>query len=309
MTTVSVVIPCYRSTSGFPQRVRSVVSELEALGVDVEVLLVADGLETARSLPYKEASTLGPSVKPVVHIRNYGEQQAVRTGILLSTGAVIVTLDDDGQHKPEDIRLLVEPVLSGEALLVYGLPRGNPHGRARTFLSRTGKSIVTNFLGVPASSISSFRAFSGRLREAFATAGSRGLIVDSVLLDHADEPAGVLLDFVVRAEGKSGYSPRDLLRHAIDLFFSFPGRPLRFVAVLGAVGVVVGMTVMGATAVAAFYLGGLPDGYATIVGLVAFLSGIQLVGISVVAEYVGRLYEQGIRSDAISARDFEPLKD
>jgi hypothetical protein len=176
-------------------------------------------------------------------------------------------------------------------------------------LSRAGKSIVARVSGVPASSISSFRAFSGRLREAFATAGSRRLIVDSVLLDHADEPAGVLLDFVVRAEGKSGYSPRDLLRHAVDLFFSFPVRPLRFVAVLGAVGVLVGMTVMGVTAVEAFLLGSLPDGYATIVGLVACLSGIQLVGLGVVAEYVGRLYEQSIRSDALSAHDFEPLKD
>jgi polyisoprenyl-phosphate glycosyltransferase len=301
MPTISVVIPCYHSSAGFADRVATVAKVLEErVGrKSAEIVLVADGWDTATNPHFQAALAVSPAVREVVHVRNYGEQSALRTGILHSTGDVIVTMDDDGQHSAEDIETVVGPVFSGDAVLVYGIPRNDPHGSFRGFLSRTGKKLVSKLSGLPVESVSSFRAFTGRLREAFQEVRTRDVIVDSILLDHVDTPHTVTLDYRERQEGSSGYSTKSLLRHAINLVFSFPSRPLRVLGIAGMVGFVFGLVVLVATAIEALFFNGLPEGYATLVGLIAVLSGIQLVGISAMAEYLGRLYERGIRSDVI----------
>jgi glycosyltransferase involved in cell wall biosynthesis len=298
---VSVVIPCYRSGEGFPGRVAGILEALGNLGpaIDPEIVLVADGWETATSSDFLDAAELSEHISAVSHLRNYGEQSALRTGILHSTGDVIVTMDDDGQHDPTDIAAVVSPVLSGRDILVYGFPHNDPHGSFRGFLSRWGKKVVARLSGFPVESVSSFRAFIGDLRGAFTEVRTRDLIVDSVLLDHVEKPGTILLDYRERQEGKSGYSGRALLRHAINLVFSFPSRPLRVLGIAGVTGFIFGLVVLIFTAIEAVFFGGLPEGYPTLVGLVAVLSGIQLVGISAMAEYLGRLYERGIRSEVI----------
>lgn len=301
MPTVSVVIPCYHSSAGFADRVSAIVDAVSHhVGHQAtEVILVADGWDTATNLNFQAALSVAPSVRDVVHVRNYGEQSALRTGILHSTGDVIVTMDDDGQHSADDIERVLNPILSGDAVLVYGIPVNDPHGSLRGFLSRTGKKLVSKLSGLPVESVSSFRAFRAQLRDAFQEVRTRDVIVDSILLDHVDTPHTVTLEYRERQEGSSGYSTKSLLRHATNLVFSFPSRPLRVLGIAGLVGFVFGLVVLVATAIEAIFFDGLPEGYATIVGLIAVLSGIQLVGISAMAEYLGRLYERGIRSDVI----------
>lgn len=301
MSKVSVVIPCYHSSVSFSDRVAAIAEVVEKrVGQkSTEIILVADGWDTATHPHFQAALSVSPSVKEVVHVRNYGEQSALRTGILHSTGDVIVTMDDDGQHSAADIDSVLAPVLSGDAVLVYGIPLNDPHGSFRGFLSRTGKKLVSQLSGLPVESVSSFRAFRGQLREAFHEVRTRDVIVDSILLDHVDAPHTVMLDYQERQEGSSGYSARSLLRHAINVVFSFPSRPLRVLGIAGMVGFFFGLVVLVATAIEALFFDGLPEGYATLVGLIAVLSGIQLVGISAMAEYLGRLYERGIRSDVI----------
>jgi len=298
---VSVVIPCYQSSEGFSKRVSDIVDAMKKLGANIEfeVVLVADGWETANRETFRAALEVSPHITHLTHLRNYGEQSALRTGILHSTGDVIVTMDDDGQHSPEDIARVVGPVLAGSEVLVYGVAHNNPHGSFRGFLSRSGKKLVSKLSGLPVESVSSFRAFTGSLRGAFAEVRTRDLIVDSVLLDHVDTPSTVELAYREREEGTSGYSAKSLLRHAVNLVFSFPSRPLRILGIAGMVGFVFGFVVLIATAVEALFFEGLPEGYATLVGLIAVLSGIQLVGISAIAEYLGRLYERSIRSEVI----------
>jgi len=298
---VSVVIPCFHSSAGFADRVSEVVEALSTIvpAEQAEVVVVADGWETATHPHFQAALTVSDIVTSVTHVRNYGEQSALRTGILHSTGDVIITMDDDGQHSAADLAHLVEPVLSGKAILVYGIPHNDPHGSFRGFLSRSGKKLVSKLSGLPVESVSSFRAFRGQLRDAFREVRTRDVIVDSILLDHVDSPHTVALEYRERQEGSSGYSTKSLMRHAINLVFSFPSRPLRVLGIAGLLGMVFGLVVLVATAIEALFFDGLPEGYATLVGLIAVLSGIQLVGISAMAEYLGRLYERGIRSDVI----------
>ena len=301
MPVVSVVIPCYHSSAGFAHRIRDLVTALGKIvpSKEAEIILVADGWETGSHPHFQAAVGVSDIVRPVTHVRNYGEQSALRTGILHTSGEVIVTMDDDGQHSASDLSHVVEPVLSGDAVLVYGIPQNDPHGTLRGFLSRSGKKLVSKLSGLPVESVSSFRAFRGQLRDAFHEVRTRDVIVDSILLDHVGVPHTVAVEYHERQEGASGYSTKSLLRHAINLVFSFPSRPLRVLGIAGLVGMVFGLVVLIATAIEALFFDGLPEGYATLVGLIAVLSGIQLVGISAMAEYLGRLYERGIRSDVI----------
>lgn len=304
---LSVVIPCFLSSEGFPDRIRELDAVLDGLKQShSEIVLVADGPETASRPGFIAATHQSSRVRSVVHLRNYGEQSALRTGILHSTGDVIVTMDDDGQHNPRDIPQVIEAVVAGSSPLVYAIPRNEPHSALRGFLSRGGKRIVSALSGFPVGSVSSFRAFRGAYRNAFAEVRTRDVIVDSILLDHAPTPTVVFVDYQERAEGRSGYRFRTLLRHAVNLLFSFPSRPLRVVGAVGVLGILFGMVILGWTVVEALTVGGLPSGYPTLVGLVAVLSGIQLVGLGAIAEYLGRLYERGLRSEVmISSPDLD----
>lgn len=298
---LSVVIPCYQSSDGFADRIREldhVVDTLEEL--ETEIVLVADGRDTGSRDAFIAATQVSPRVKSVVHLRNYGEQSALRTGILRSSGDVIVTMDDDGQHNPADIPEIVRAVVDGHSPLVYAIPRNDPHSAVRGMLSRGGKRLVSALSGLPVDAVSSFRAFSGDFRDAFKEVRTRDVIVDSILLDHAVTPTVVFVDYHKRVEGASGYRLSTLFRHAVNLLFSFPSRPLRAVGTVGLLGVLFGLGILGWTVVEALTVGGLPSGYPTLVGLVAVLSGIQLVALGAIAEYLGRLYERGLRSEVMT---------
>lgn len=312
MPILSVIIPCYHSSPGFPERVRQLSTTLEKdfpTG-ETEIILVADGLETASNPYFQAAVRISETIRQVTHFSNYGEQRALITGILSSAGDVVATMDDDGQHDEAVIFKLCQPVLSGNASLVYGVPSNSPHGYARGFLSKAVKNVVSKLSGFPVGTVSSFRAFRGELRQAFRGVRTRDVIIDSLLLDHAERLKTIPVPYRRREEGESGYPIRALLRHAVNIFFSFPSRPLRAIGLWGTFGLIFGALVLTVTLVESLFFGHQPEGYATLIGVVTVLSGIQLLGISVTAEYLGRLYEAHLQSHSIvvSSPLNEPLQ-
>src|ERR1700687_244792 len=137
---VSVVVPVYDGAATLPELVARLAAGLAARAPRWEILLVNDGsrdaswqviLELARARPVPHE--LGPD-RPRVHgidlMRNYGQHNALLCGIRAAAGAVVVTMDDDLQHPPEEIPLLLD-ALGGEVDVVYGTPRGERHGLLR----------------------------------------------------------------------------------------------------------------------------------------------------------------------------------
>src|SRR4051794_17494684 len=156
---VSIVVPCFRSVGTLPELVRRLVATMPLCAAAYEVILVIDDGETATWAVAAHLARRHDEVRAVRLARNYGQHNALIAGIREARFDVIVTMDDDLQHPPEEVPTLLRS-LTPEVDLVYGTPVREEHGVARSFASRTVKTTLARALHVRhARDLSAFRAF------------------------------------------------------------------------------------------------------------------------------------------------------
>jgi undecaprenyl-phosphate 4-deoxy-4-formamido-L-arabinose transferase len=291
---VSVVVPCYRSARTLPDLVARLDAVLPGATAGYEVILVVDGSpddtwDVARGLAERSAR-----VRAIRLARNYGQHNALIAGVRAARHEVVVTMDDDLQHLPEEVPVLLA-ALTDDLDLVYGVPREEEHGPARSLASRLVKAGVAGVLDVPNGRLmSAFRAFRTVLRGGFDRVRGPHASVDVSLSWGTTRVGSVTVRMAHRAEGSSGYTVRTLVRYALNLIIGYSTAPLRLVTYLGFLVGVGGLVLFarllwqyvdGATTVA---------GFTTIAGMLALLASVQMVAIGVVGEYVGRIHSGGM---------------
>lgn len=288
---ISVVIPVYRSALSLEPLFQRLIPALEKLGCDFEIVCVNDGSpdeswQVLRRLGENPANRL----TAVNLLRNFGQHSALLCGIRQARFQIVVTMDDDLQHPPEEICKLLA-ALNGGCDLVYATPERECHGPIRNLASVGMKRLVQMATGVGfVSKISAFRAFRTRLRSAFRDFHGPAMSID-VLLSWATNRVGAIeTRRDARAFGKSNYTLRKLILHTLNMVTGFGVLPLRFAtyagfAILGA-GLFSGIG-MGLAAVFGF---GLPDSWQIVAVLLTVFSGVQLLSLGAVGEYLGRIY-------------------
>ncbi|WP_182111753.1 MULTISPECIES: glycosyltransferase family 2 protein [unclassified Actinotalea] len=292
---LTIVIPCYRSAATLGPLVSAILGahgagELGSGVAGLEIILVVDGSPDETAAVARSLAADHPEVRAVELRRNYGQHNALLAGIARAQGDVVVTMDDDLQHRPGEIPLLLAPIAAGDADLVYGVARVEEHGAVRSAASRTVKRGLA-LAGVPnAEDVSAFRAFRTELRDGFARVDDPYISLDVLLSWATTSVVRVTVHMDQRTVGTSSYSLRSLARHSINMITGYSNIPLRAVAWLGglcaAVGVVLGGVVLwkwaaGETTVA---------GFTTIAAMVAVFSGAQMLSLGVIGEYLGRLH-------------------
>ncbi|GAA0374257.1 glycosyltransferase family 2 protein [Microbispora corallina] len=292
---VSVVIPCYRSARTLPRLVAGLMPVLREVSPDHEVILVVDG---SPDDTWAAASRLARDVDGVraIHLsRNYGQHNALVAGIRDARGDVVVTMDDDLQHPPEQIPLLLS-TLEGERLdLVYGVPHQEEHGCLRSLASRSVKAGMAAALGIGAArEISAFRAFRTRLRDGFDGLRGPHASVDVALSWATTRVGSVRVHMRRRGDGRSNYTPRLLVRHTVNMLVGYSSAPLRAASLLGFLAGVLGLLLAGVV-LWRFLTGGITvAGFTTLASMVALFSSAQLMSIGVLGEYIGRIHGGGM---------------
>ncbi len=165
--------------------------------------------------------------------RNYGQHNAILCGIRKARHDVTVTMDDDLQHPPDQIGLLVDGSRNGHDV-VYGVAHIEQHGLLRNFASRFTKLALQSAMGAEnARNVSAFRAFHTELREAFKDFQNPFVSID-VLLSWATGAFGaVKVRHERRRTGVSNYTVGKLINHAFNLLTGFSAAPLRLVSIVG----------------------------------------------------------------------------
>lgn len=301
---VSVVVPCYRSASTLPSLVAQLLPVLHRTCADYEVLLVVDGSpddtwSVAAALADEHAA-----VSALRMSRNYGQHNAILAGLRQARFELVVTMDDDLQHRPEQVPVLLS-ALTPELDLVYGTPREEEHGFGRSIASRSVKWAIATALRVPAATrISAFRVFRTRLRDGLSGMNGPHVSMDVALFWGTTRVASVEVDMDPRTEGRSNYSFRMLVRHSLTMVLGYSTTPLRLVTYLGLFCGALGTALLayvlwqyafGATTV---------QGFTTIVSVIAVFSGAQMIALGVLGEYLARVHmsSMGRPSYVISER-------
>lgn len=290
---ISVVIPCYRSALSLPPLIERLLPVLEDRGEEYEVLLVVDGSPDETWDVAAMLAERHQGVRALRLSRNYGQHNALLAGIQRARFDTTVTMDDDLQHPPEEIPKLLS-ALEGNVELAYGVSRVEEHGVARSAASRAVKWTLLRGLSVEsADSISAFRAFHTYLRDAFEGLSGRDINLDVALSWATTRAVGVTVEMGERTIGRSNYTTRLLVRHAINMVLGYSVAPLRFVIYLGLCCGVLGLVLL--TVVMVQYFTGVTSvaGYTTIVSVVAIFSSAQLVALGVLGEYIARIHSAG----------------
>ncbi|MCR2801721.1 glycosyltransferase [Microbacterium sp. zg-Y818] len=293
---ISIVIPVYqgeKTLRGVLEEIRPLTAGFRtpdghAARVD-EVVLSYDRGPDASARVIRELASESAWVKPVWLSRNYGQHAATLAGIASSGGDWVVTLDEDGQHDPSYIGTLLDTALREQADVVYAQPSNRPpHGFVRNAASRTSKRALESiFGGGKASHFNSYRLMLGEIGRSVAAYAGQGVYLDVALgwVAGRTTTAPVLL----RSEGDrvSGYSYRRLFAHFWRMILTSGTQGLRAVTVTGLVFFLGGILFALYLIVARFVGGDTPEGWTSQMVLSAIGTGVILVSLGIIAEYVG----------------------
>ena len=286
---LSIVIPVYNGAGSIAELVRA----LEKLQIEGghEIILVNDG-SPDDSLEVCCALVDGASV-PITLIklaRNYGEHNAVMAGLRHASGAHVITMDDDLQNPPEEVeRLLAFAQRSGKEV-IYAFYDDKQHPIWRNLGSRFANRVADFVLEKPRGLyLSSFRCMSAFVVREITRYEGPFPYVDGLILQVTHDIDRLMVRHLPRAAGRSNYTLRRLLRLWASMFVNFSVMPLRVSTIT--VFVLSGMGALaGAMVIAEALTSSPPAGWASLMAAVLLLSGVQLVILGIVGEYLGRLY-------------------
>lgn len=287
---VSVVVPCFRSERSLPLLVDRILPVLIARGVPFEVILVDDGSGDRTWSAIERLADQSSCIRGLGLARNFGQHNALLAGIRAARFDVCVTLDDDLQNPPEEIPRLLAALGPGMEV-VYGTPRQGKHGLMRNLASWITKQALRTSMNTPAATkISAFRAFRTELRESFADYRGAWVSVDVLLSWGTEHFHSVSVRHEPRLEGRSGYSIWKLFMHAMNMITGFSTIPLRLATLVGLTIGCGGFFALAYVVLRYVIQGGIVPGFAFLACALSIFSGVQLIMIGVMGEYLGRVF-------------------
>jgi len=289
--TVSVVVPVYNSQDTLRDLVARLNAALPPICAQFEVLLINDGSRDASWEVIRELVEQYPFVHGLNMMRNYGQHNALLCGVRSARYDIVVTMDDDLQHPPEEIYKLLDRLDEGFDV-VYGAPARLPHSLWRNLFSRLTKRMLAYVMGIPTvREIGAFRAFRTVLRNAFTTYESPNVIIDALLSWGTTRFGSTPVEEKQRVVGHSNYNFSKLFAQAMFILTGFSTKPLRFTSFLGFGFTLVGIAVFLYVFITYLVFGSIP-GFPFLSSIIAIFSGVQLFAIGILGEYLGRVFDR-----------------
>jgi len=287
---LSVVVPVYRSEAILPELVRRLAEVLPTLAESYELVLVNDSSPDKSWEVICQLATQYPWIHAINLMRNYGQHNALLCGIRATQYAVIVTMDDDLQHPPEEITKLLA-VLDQGYDVVYGTPAQEHHGLLRDLASLTTKLALQNVMGAEiARQVSAFRAFRSEVANAFDHYEGAFVSIDVLLTWGTNRFAATPVRHEPRGEGTSGYTFRKLVTHAMNMMTGFSTKPLQIASLIGFAFTLFGFGVLLYVLIRYFLEGTPVPGFPFLASIVALFSGAQLFALGIMGEYLARMH-------------------
>jgi glycosyltransferase involved in cell wall biosynthesis len=287
---VSVIVPVYRSESTLSELVRRLGDVLGEVSRNYELILVNDCSPDRSWEMICQLQKQYSWVSGINLMRNYGQHNALLCGLRAARYELIVTMDDDLQHPPEEISKMLTLLFQGYDV-VYGTPEREQHGLGRDLASLATKMALRNLMGAEvASQVSAFRVFRREVANAFRQYEGSFVSIDVLLTWGTNKFATTKVRHEIRKQGASGYTFRKLVTHAMNMMTGFSTVPLQFASIVGFFFTLFGIGILAFVVVRYFILGHSVPGFPFLASIISIFSGAQLFALGIIGEYLARMH-------------------
>ena len=292
MAHLSVVIPVYNESSLIGELVSRVKQNVKLITDDFEIILVDDGSQDATWELIELESKSEKRIKGIKFSRNFGHHYAITAGLHQAVGEWVVVMDGDLQDRPEVIPELYKKALEGFEV-VFVSRQNRPEKIYYRFAQKLFYLILRIFSGTDFNSRqANFSILSLKVVEAFKSFPENARFYGSTIRWLGFNRAEIYADHGKRFSGKPSYTLKKRIKLASDIIISFSERPLKFAIGLGLVMSSIAFITTSWIIYKSVFYGYSVIGWASIVSVIIFSTGIILVVIGIVGVYVGEIFRQ-----------------
>ena len=304
---VTLVVPCYNEEKNVALFFEVADAAFQNKKIEYDIVFVNDGSKDNTYSVLKSLFTAHPDKVSVVNLsRNFGKEAAILAGLKRATGDYISLVDADLQQRPEIVVDMVNYLEEHEEYdVVAAYQEHRIEGKLMSGVKKLFYSLINKVCDIEFfAGASDFRTFRRSVAEALINMPeyhrfSKGLFSWIGFNTH-------YLPYVAeeRNAGETKWSVKKLMKYALEGFMSFTTMPLRFATYLGMIVSLCAVLYMIFVIVKTLIFGEAVPGYPTIVTLILFLSGVQLLILGILGEYLARIYVQGKNRPVYIEKEF-----
>ncbi len=290
---ISVVIPLLNEVGNIPILYQTLLSVLEKITTDYEILFVDDGSKDGSFECIQQISKQNNKVLGISLSRNFGHQIALTAGMEHSCGELVVTMDADMQHPPEVILELYKKYKEGNYDIVNTLREETADSSAfKKISSNWFYKIINNLSDIHIEqSAADFRLMNRKTIDAFLTIKEKDRFTRGLISWMGFRQTSISYVAPARFSGKSKYSITKMFRFAADGITSFSARPLRLSFFAGLFISFIGL-LYAIYAVVKYFMKETIPGWTSILVCILIIGGIQLISIGIIGEYLARVFNE-----------------
>lgn len=299
---ISVVIPVYNSADTLEELNNRLVLLLEDLvGPQYEIIFVNDGSTDSSWKLLRQIASEKEKVIAINLTRNFGQHNALMCGFSQARGIYVVTIDDDLQIPPEEIAKIFEEIQSGYDI-VYGVYGQKQHSAFRNFSSRLLQYFYRKTFNIDLG-ITSFRIIRQEIVQFILNYEKSFTYIDGLIAWFTKNIGNVNVEHQKRRTGTSGYSLKNLIMLALNMLTNFSIVPLQLASLTGFAFSLAGFFLGTYFLLKKIFWGISVSGFSSIIVAITMFSGVQLLTIGILGEYIGRIHINASKRPQYAIKD------
>ena len=289
---ISIVTPVYNEEDNVVFFHEEITKVMKTTGMDYELIYVNDGSKDRTDELIRELAEKDPHVRAITFARNFGHQTAITCGMDFARGDAVITMEGDMQHPPELIPLLLEKWKDGYDIVQTIRTSTEDSGFIKKITSAGYYKVINSISKTPVTpGGSDFRLMNRKSLDVFLRFREHARFIRGIVGGLGFKQTTIKFEAPARHAGVSKFSMNKMLHFAMDGILTNSTTPLRAAFYAGAVSGFIGILLI-LHVLYSYLVGNTVPGWATMTILIAFFGSANLVGLGIIGEYIGRIYEE-----------------
>lgn len=289
---ISIVTPVYNEEDNVVFFHEEITKVMKTTGMDYELIYVNDGSKDRTDELIRELAEKDSHVRAVTFARNFGHQTAITCGMDFARGDAVITMDGDMQHPPELIPLLLEKWKDGYDIVQTIRTSTEDSGFIKKITSAGYYKVINSISKTPVTpGGSDFRLMNRKSLDVFLRFREHARFIRGIVGGLGFKQITIKFEAPARHAGVSKFSMNKMLHFAMDGILTNSTTPLRAAFYAGAISGFIGILLI-LHVLYSYLVGNTVPGWATMTILIAFFGSANLVGLGIIGEYIGRIYEE-----------------